>query len=222
MPINTSSLFSLMDFAGVFAGAMAGALEARQNRTYQFDFVGVIGLGLISALGGGITRDILLQHGPPLAFTDIRYLLIALAGGLLGLLCGASPGPKLGKLLILVDAAALGFFAVAGSTRALAAGFSFLPAMLMGIITAVGGGSLRDVFSGRTPKVFERGEPYALVAAIVSVLFLLTDRLTGNVKLSTSIGIVAGFLIRVLALRFQWKTQAVRQLSNRRNDHISR
>ncbi len=208
--LNTSSLFSIIDFAGVFAGALGGALEAKQNRRYQFDFVGVIGLGFISALGGGITRDILLQHGPPLAFTDMRYLLIALAGGFLGLLCGSSQGRRLGKLLILVDAAALGFFAVAGSTRALAAGFSFLPAMLMGIITAVGGGSLRDVFSGRTPKVFERGEPYALVAAIVSVLFLLTDRWTGSVKLSTSIGIAAGFMIRVLALRFQWKTRAVR------------
>src|SRR3984957_16401496 len=151
---------------------------------YQFDFVGVIGLGFISALGGGITRDILLQHGPPLAFTDIRYLLIALGGGFLGLLCGAGPGRKLSRLLILIDAAALGFFAVAGSTRALAAGFSFLPAMLMGVITAVGGGSLRDVFSGRTPKVFERGEPYALVAAIVSVLFLVIGRWTGNGKLS--------------------------------------
>jgi uncharacterized membrane protein YeiH len=210
IPINTSSLFSLIDFAGVFAGAMAGALEAKRNRTYQFDFVGVIGLGFISALGGGITRDILLQHGPPLAFTDVRYLLIALTGGLLGLLCGSNSGQRLGRLLVLVDAAALGLFAVAGSTRALATGFSFLPAMLMGIITAVGGGSLRDVFSGRTPKVFERGEPYALVAAIVSVLFLLTDRWTGNVKLSASMGVAAGFMIRVLALRFQWKTQAVR------------
>jgi uncharacterized membrane protein YeiH len=209
IPINTSSLFSLIDFAGVFAGAMGGALEAKRNSTYQFDFVGVIGLGFISALGGGITRDILLQHGPPLAFTDIRYLLIALAGGLLGLLCGSNPGPKLGRLLVPVDAAALGFFAVAGSTRAFAAGLSFLPALLLGVITAVGGGSLRDVFSGRTPKVFERGEPYALVAAIVSVLFLVTDRWTGNLKLSTSIGVAAGFLIRVLALRFQWKTKAV-------------
>lgn len=189
---------------------MAGALGAKRNLTYQFDFVGVIGLGFISALGGGITRDILLQHGPPLAFTDIRYLLIALTGGLLGLLCGSNSGQRLGKLLILVDAAALGFFAVAGSTRALAAGFSFLPALLIGIITAVGGGSLRDVFSGRTPKVFERGEPYAVVAAIVSVLFLVLYRWTGNEKLSTSVGIAAGFVIRLLAVRFQWKTRAVR------------
>src|SRR5580692_13073292 len=70
--INTSSLFSIIDFAGVFAGAMGGALEAKQNRTYQFDFVGVIGLGFISALGGGITRDILLQHGPSCGAAPIQ------------------------------------------------------------------------------------------------------------------------------------------------------
>lgn len=210
IPVNTSSLFSLIDFAGVFAGAMGGAIEAKQNRTYQFDFVGVIGLGFISALGGGITRDILLQHGPPLAFMDIRYLIIALTGCLFGLLCGSTSGRTLGRLLILIDAAALGLFAVAGSTRALAAGLSLLPALLIGVITAVGGGSLRDVFSGRTPRVFERGEPYALVAAIVSILFLVIDRWTGNVKLSTSAGVAAGFLIRVLALRFQWRTKAAR------------
>jgi uncharacterized membrane protein YeiH len=210
IPIIPSSLFSLIDFLGVFAGAMGGALEAKQNRTYQFDFVGVIGLGLISALGGGITRDILLQHGPPLAFIDVRYLLIAMAGAVIGLLCGSTLGSRLGKLLVWVDAAALGLFAVAGSTRAVAAGLSFLPALVLGVVTAVGGGSLRDVFSGRTPKVFERGEPYALVAVVVSILFLVINRWTGNVTLSTSIGVAAGFMIRVLALRFGWRTKAAR------------
>lgn len=91
MALDTSSLFSLIDFAGVFTGAMSGAHEAKQNCIYQFDFVDVLGLGLISAVGGGITRDILLQHGPPLALTDIRYLVFALAGASLGLLCGSTP-----------------------------------------------------------------------------------------------------------------------------------
>ena len=189
---------------------MSGALEAKQNQTYQFDFVGVVGLGFLSALGGGITRDILLQRGPPLAFTDVRYLLIALAGGFVGLLCGSNAGGTLGRPLILVDAAALGLLAVAGSTRALAAGLSFLPASLLGVIAAVGGGSLRDVFSGRTPKVFERGAPYAVVAAIVSVLFLVVVRWTGNEKLATIVGVAAGFSIRVLALRLRWETKASR------------
>jgi uncharacterized membrane protein YeiH len=121
-----------------------------------------------------------------------------------------NPAPRLGKLLILVDSAALGFFAVAGSTRALAAGFPFLPALLMGITTAVGGGSLRDVFSGRTPKVFERGEPYALVAALAAVIFRISERLSGNVTLSTSVGLATGFVFRLLALRFNWRTRPAR------------
>jgi uncharacterized membrane protein YeiH len=128
LAINATSLFSLIDFSGVFAGAMTGALEARKNRTYQFDFVGVIGLGLISAPGGGITRDILLQHGLPLACTDVRYLLIEFAGAMVGLLYGCTIHQRIGKLLIGVDAAALGLFAVAGSTRALAAGLTDLSA----------------------------------------------------------------------------------------------
>jgi uncharacterized membrane protein YeiH len=210
IPLNTSSFFSLIDFSGVVAGAVGGALEAKQNRTYEFDFVGVLGLGCISALGGGITRDILLEHGPPLAFTDVRYLLLAFGGALIGLICGATLGSQLTKPLVWVDAAALGFFAVAGSTRALTAGLSFLPALILGVVTAVGGGSLRDVFSGRSPKVFERGELYAVVAAFASLVFLISDRLSGNAALSTSFGLVAGFLFRALALRFAWRTKAAR------------
>ena len=95
LPIATSSIFSFIDFAGVVAGATGGALEAKRNQTYAFDFVGVIGLGFISALGGGITRDLLLQHGPPLAFTDVRYLLLAFGGALIGLICGATLGSGL-------------------------------------------------------------------------------------------------------------------------------
>lgn len=210
IPIHPSWFFPLVDVSGVFAGALAGALAAKRNATYQFDFVGVIGLGFITALGGGITRDVLLQHGPPLAFTDIRYLELALAGAVLGLLLGTGPMRRIGRALNLVDALALGFFAVAGVTRAEGAGLTLLPALLMGIVTAVGGGALGDVFSGRSPKVFERGEPYALVAAIVAVLFVAFEHWTGNAQLSTLASMTAGFVIRVLALRYEWKTSAVR------------
>lgn len=210
IPIHPSWFFPLVDVAGVFAGALAGALAAKRNATYQFDFVGVIGLGFITALGGGITRDVLLQHGPPLAFTDIRYLELAFAGAVLGLLLGTGPMHRIWRALTLVDALALGFFAVAGVTRAEGAGLTLLPALLMGIVTAVGGGALGDVFSGRSPKVFERGEPYALVAAIVAVLFVVFEHWTGNAQLSTLTSMTAGFVIRVLALRYEWKTSAVR------------
>ena len=80
VPLPIDRLFSLIDFLGVFVGALGGALAAVRDTRYRFDLVGVIGLALASALGGGITRDLILQQGPPLAFADPRYLLTAFAG----------------------------------------------------------------------------------------------------------------------------------------------
>ena len=65
--------FSLIDFLGVFVGALGGALAAVRDTRYKYDLVGVTGLAVVSALGGGITRDLILQKGPPLAFADVRY-----------------------------------------------------------------------------------------------------------------------------------------------------
>lgn len=140
LPIDR--LFSLIDFLGVFAGALSGALAAFRDTRYKYDLVGVTGLALASALGGGVIRDIILQQGPPLAFADVRYLLTALAGALAGLVFAARIGRNTERLIVVIDAAALGLFAVAGSTRAINAHLSRLPALLLGIVTAVGGGSL--------------------------------------------------------------------------------
>ena len=89
MPLPIDKLFSLIDFSGVFVGALGGALAAVRDTRYRFDLVGVIGLALASALGGGITRDLILQQGAPLAFADPRYLLTALAGAVAGMVFGA-------------------------------------------------------------------------------------------------------------------------------------
>ena len=126
MPIDT--LFSLVDFLGVFVGAFGGALAAVRDTRYKYDLVGVTGLALASALGGGITRDLILQKGPPLAFADARYLITALAGAVIGMLFAQRIGKNTERAIIFIDAAALGLFAVAGSTRALNAGMTRLPA----------------------------------------------------------------------------------------------
>ncbi len=203
-------LFFLIDFLGVFVGALGGALAAIRETRYRYDLVGVAGLALASALGGGITRDIILQDGTPLAFVDVRYLLTALAGAIIGRMFAARIGRNTERAIILVDAAALGLFAVSGSTRALDAGLRYLPALLLGGVTAVGGGSLRDVLSGRPPKVFERGELYAIAAAFGSAAFLFCDWLEFNREISTAVGASCGFGLRMLALRFNWQTRAVR------------
>lgn len=204
-------LFSLIDFLSVFVGATSGALAAVRDTRYRFDLVGVTGLALVAALGGGITRDIILQKGPPLAFADPRYLLIALGGAFVGMVSTPWIGHGFERALILIDAAALGLFAVAGTTRALDAGLQWLPALLLGGVTAVGGGGLRDVLSGRTPRIFERGELYAIAAVFGAAAFLISEVLGLGREISTIIGAACGFALRLLAWRYHWRTRQIRK-----------
>jgi uncharacterized membrane protein YeiH len=210
LDLHTIVVFSVVEFSGVAAGALAGALEARRNRTYHFDLVGVLGLAVITALGGGITRDILIQKGPPLAFLDVRYMLVALGAGLVALLIGSGAESRVSRFIWIADAASLGLFSVAGVSRALNAGLPILAALILGIITAVGGGSLRDVLMGRTPRVFERGEPYAIAALLAVLVFLAGERLGLDRSISTAAGAISGLVLKLLAARFQWQTPTAR------------
>ena len=204
------SLFLIIDFLGVMVAAIGGALEAARSRRHEFDVIGVLGLALASALGGGITRDVLIQRGPPLAFVDARYILVALAGTAVALIFRRSIGQRTEQVLFFVDAAALGLFAVAGSTRGLNAGLSFLPSLLLGGITAVGGGALRDVLSGTTPRIFVRGRLYAIAALSASVVFIALDTAGLSRTASTILGTSTAFLVRLASVRFNLETRAVR------------
>jgi len=208
VPID--KLFSVIDFLGVFAGALGGALAAVRDTRHKYDIVGVTGLAVASALGGGITRDVILQKGPPLAFVDVRYLMAALAGAVIGMIFAQKIGKNTERAMILMDAAALGLFSVAGSTRAINAGMNWLPALLLGATTAVGGGSIRDVLGGYTPQIFEHGELYAIAAAFGAATFLVCDAFQLPREVSTAAGTACGFGLRLLALRYQWKTRAIR------------
>ena len=208
---HIDKLFLIIDFLGVFVGALGGALGAVRDTRYKYDLVGVMGLAFAAALGGGITRDLMLQQGPPLAFVDVRYLLAALAGAAVGLIFASRIGRNTERMIIVIDAAAIGLFAVAGSTRALETGLRRLPAFLLGGVTAVGGGCIRDVLSGRTPMIFERGELYAIAAAFSAAMFLVCDSLHFSRELSTTIGALCGFSLRLLALRYHWQTRPVRR-----------
>jgi len=211
VPVPLNRLFFLIDFLAVSAGALGGALAAVRDTRYKYDLVGVTGLALVAALGGGVTRDLVLQHGPPLAFADARYLMLAMAGAICGMLFASRIGRNTERTIILIDAAALGLFAVAGSTRALDAGLGRLPAFLLGGITAVGGGVIRDVLSGRTPKIFERGELYAIAAAFGAAAFLACDAFHLPREASTVAGTLCGFGLRLLALRYHWQTRSIRE-----------
>jgi len=207
------SLFAIIDCLAVTAGAFSGAAEAARDECKHYDVVGVAGLGLASAVGGGVTRDVLLNRGVPLALVHVRYLIFAFAGILLALACRARISRGRQKVLTVVDAAGLGLFAVAGSTRAFDAGLHVLPSVLLGAVTAAGGGVWRDVLSGRTPAVFERGSPYVLVAVVASAVYFLARSFGAPAGFPTLVASSVGFVMRLVALRLGWKTRAVREIT---------
>jgi uncharacterized membrane protein YeiH len=172
--------------------------------------VGALALALVSALGGGVARDILLNEGPPLALTNLGYLYAALIAGLVTLFLGPRLFRRLEGLLTLIDAFAVALFAVAGTTRAQSFGIQWLPAIMLGITTAVGGGSLRDVLSGTTPRVFEHGTFYAIAALFAASSYLLLDHLGLPDTTSVVIAVFLGFALRMASVRFNWHTDALR------------
>lgn len=207
---HLGTLFFVVEFLGVFVGALSGGLFAIRDTRYKYDLIGVFGLAFVTALGGGITRDVILQNGAPLAFQDVRYIAIALIGAAVAAAFEHRMGPGMDRAIDFTDAAALGLFAIAGTTRALNDGLTVLPSILLGLVTAVGGGSLRDVLGGRAPRVFERGQFYAIAALTGSAAFLLCNTLGLGRTSSTVAGTGVCFLLRLLSVRFNWRTRPLR------------
>src|SRR3982751_1937088 len=133
------SVLLVLDLAGTFAFALNGALTA--VRAAHLDIVGVITLGMITAVGGGIVRDVLLGAVPPATFVDWRYLAVAAAGGLTAFLFSRRLSRLKGPIDVL-DAAGLSLFAVTGAGKALQLGVGPVPAVLLGALTGVGGGTV--------------------------------------------------------------------------------
>ncbi len=205
----SSVLFHFFEITAITLGALGGALALRREQGAPYDTIGLLGLGLISGVGGGVVRDVLLGDGPPLALQHPSYLAYALCGAGAAILFGRNVGPRLLATMNIVDALALGLFTVAGSTRALSYGLGFLPCLVLGVTTAVGGGALRDVFSGHVPATFKEGELYALVSTVSAATFLGVQHLAIPVNRAAIIGTLTGFGLRLLAIRYGWRTRAL-------------
>ena len=195
---TTSPWFLALDLLGTFAFALNGALTAL--RVARIDIVGVVTLGMITALGGGIIRDVLIDSLPPATFSDWRYLAVAAGGSLLAFLFGRPLNRLWGPITVL-DAAGLSLFAVTGASKALDLGLGPLQAVILGAITGVGGGTLRDVLTRQVPTVL-RSDLYAIPALVAATIVVVTEAL-GVYGLAAALGAAAVcFLIRMLGLRF--------------------
>jgi len=189
-------LLLALDLAGTFAFALNGALTA--VRAARLDIVGVVALGMITALGGGILRDVLIDDLPPATFRDWRYLAVAAGGGLVAFGFSRRLDRLLGPIIVL-DALGLSLFAVTGASKALAFGVGAGQAVILGAVTAVGGGTVRDVLIGEVPSVLTSGL-YAIPALIAATITVVTERL-GVYGTSAALGAAAAcFGVRMLGV----------------------
>jgi len=187
-----------LDLTGTFAFALNGALTAL--RVARLDIVGVVTLGMITALGGGIIRDVMLDALPPATFRDWRYLAVAAAGGLIAFAFGRRLD-RLNTPITLLDAAGLSLFAVTGANKALHLGLGPTQAVILGAVTGVGGGTLRDVLVRQIPSVLSSGL-YAIPALIGATATVVVTELHVY-GLATAVGAAAlCFVVRMAGVHF--------------------
>ena len=152
-------LFDAIDLGATFVFAISGATQGVRHR---LDLFGVLVVAWAAAVAGGLARDLLIGAVPPVAISDWRYLAVAAAAGLLAFVA-SEPIARLKRPVQLFDAAGLCLFAVTGTQKALAHGLEPAMAAILGMITCIGGGVARDLFTMQVPSVL-RSELYAVAA----------------------------------------------------------
>jgi uncharacterized membrane protein YeiH len=192
-------LITVLDLVGIFVFAISGGLVAVRK---DLDIFGVLVLAGTTGLGGGFLRDVLIGALPPAALADWRYLIVPVAAGLITFWFHPTIGRK-ERVINVFDAAGLALFCVTGAVKALDAGLGPLPSALMGVLTAIGGGILRDILAGRVPIVL-RGELYATPALVGAGLVVAgLEAGAGAVVVAVPAALVC-LLWRLLAMRRGW------------------
>lgn len=197
----------VLDLGGVFVFALSGASLAARKK---LDLVGLVALAMATGLGGGIVRDALLGELPPVALRDQLYLAMPVAAAGL-VLAGHQLVEKLSRPVLVFDAAGLGLFSVVGSAKALDHGLGVLPSILLGVMTAVGGGVTRDVLAREVPAVFKPESalyaiPATLGAGATAAVWSL-DALGAVQAAGIAATVVA---VRLLAMRRGWSAPTAR------------
>ncbi|MCF3137929.1 MULTISPECIES: trimeric intracellular cation channel family protein [unclassified Paenarthrobacter] len=199
--ISIDILLLWLDLFGVFFFAVSGSLLAARK---QFDIVGSVLLASIVALGGGVIRDIIINAGPPIAFTNPAYLVPPLLAAMLVYFLFSSV-QRFTSLLTLFDAGGLALFCITGTLKALTAGVNPVAAILLGVTTAVGGGLLRDITANEVPTLFNARDLYALPAFVGAGLTTLLWHLGLFTGLSACVVAAVVFAFRVTAWRRSWR-----------------
>jgi uncharacterized membrane protein YeiH len=197
---HPSKLLLTLDLMGTFIFALEGALAAVEG---DLDLLGLLVLSFATALGGGIIRDLLIGAIPPGSIRDWRLGSVAFLGGGIVFLFHHFVSQIPNPLIISLDAAGLALFAVSGAGKALAYEIHPFIAILMGGITGVGGGTVRDVLLAQVPTVL-RADVYASAALAGAAVMVLAIRLKFPKPLAAVLGAVACFALRIISLWKHW------------------
>ncbi|MGI2259798.1 trimeric intracellular cation channel family protein [Shewanella sp. GXUN23E] len=197
--MQEAQFISLLWFIGIIAEAMTGALAAGRK---QMDLFGVVIIGCATAIGGGTLRDILLGNYPIVWIDNVHYLMAIAFASLLTVII-APLMRYLSKLFLAIDALGLAVFSIIGAQKTLALGFSPVVAVVMGVITGVFGGVIRDILCNQVPLIF-RKELYAVISLATAALYIGLSALQVTEWINLLVCLSFGFSFRMLALKYRW------------------
>ena len=203
----------VLELIGAAAFAISGAMAAIKRKA---DIFGVVFLGVITALGGGVIRDVLIGQLPPKMFISYAYLLASLLVSLIVFFDAYirrekyfANKDKLSEINNIFDAAGLAVFTISGMNTAMGVSGNVILILTLGVITGVGGGMLRDMMTNTMPKVL-RKRVYAVASLIGGALYYVLYLIGVNDILSAVIGMVTIFVLRVLATVYKWNLPSVK------------
>ena len=216
--MNLDSILLAIELIGTVAFAITGVITAIEKK---FDIFGAIVLGTVTAVGGGIMRDIILGYLPPLAFRHPVYALTAIITSVAVFIVAFFLGKKIvrhfdvySQVINLFDSLGLAVFVVTGINTAAECGFgdnAFL-SVFVAVLTGVGGGVLRDILAGRAPKILHR-RVYALAAILGALIYYyLLEFNVFHETVSMLIGAGSVLLIRILATIFRWNLPSIKNI----------
>lgn len=188
-----------LDIIGTLVFAISGVLTALENK---FDLVGAAIIGMVTAVGGGTLRDVLIGQTPVGWMYDLNYVFVVLVALLLSYLFKEQI-LKWRKGMFLFDTIGIGLFTILGLQKTLEVGLSPLIAILMGVVSAVFGGVIRDVLTNVVPLIF-RNEIYASACVAGGIVFLVLEHLSTVGTLNTVVSMLVVFCIRYFAVKYKW------------------
>ncbi|WP_127818475.1 trimeric intracellular cation channel family protein [Microbacterium sp. CPCC 204701] len=203
------------DLVAVGLGGIQGALFASGFRGQRrLDMLGVAIIGIVVGMGGGLIRDLLLNVTPT-SLQSNWYLLTATGAALFGMLL-AGLFQRLNAVIVGLDALVIGLFGAFGTSKALVLGLPLVPAVFVGVCSAVGGGILRDMIMGLPVAIMHVGSLYAVAAGVGCLVLATAHELGANVVVAAAIGIAVTTVIRLLAVIFDISLPEQRALYRRK------